>query len=267
MTNSLDFKGKVAIVTGASSGIGEGIAKYLAELGAQVVITGRNAANLNRVAKVCQTISPKGLKALEVVADITRDEDVQRLVDTTIGAFNKLDILVNNAGQSWTTSIYDPNVVQNYENVMNLDLRSVIQLTQLAVPYLERSGGNIINISSIVALKPIGPFFAYCMAKSTLDMFTKCLSLELGPKGIRVNSINSGAVKSNFLAAIGFTEDMVRVQEESLKQSSPLGLYGTPQDIAHVVAYLASDDASYVTGVNFSADGGAYLSDLRIVDQ
>ncbi|CAG2176889.1 unnamed protein product [Oppiella nova] len=266
MANSLDFKGKVAVITGASSGIGEGIAKYLAELGAQVVITGRNANNLNRVAKVCQTISPKGLKALEVVADITKEDEARRLIDETIAAFTRIDVLVNNAGQSWPTSIYDPNVIQNYENVMDLDLRSVVYLTSLAVPHLEKCNGNIINISSIVALKPVGQFFGYCMAKSTLDMFTKCLSLELGPKGIRVNSINAGAVKSNFLAAIGMTEEMIKAQEESLRQSSPLGMYGVPQDIAYVVAYLASDDASFVTGVNLSADGGAYLSDIKIVE-
>ncbi|CAG2119386.1 unnamed protein product, partial [Medioppia subpectinata] len=111
MANSLDFKGKVAVITGASSGIGEGVAKYLAELGAQVVITGRNANNLNRVAK-----------ALEVVADITREEDARRLVEETIAAFARIDILVNNAGQSWPTSIFDPKVVQNFDNVMDLDL-------------------------------------------------------------------------------------------------------------------------------------------------
>ncbi|KPM02735.1 reptin-like protein [Sarcoptes scabiei] len=245
----IQYTGKTILVTGSTSGIGESIAKRMSELGANVVVTGRNQIEANRVADECYRLSPRKLKPLVVIADLTVENDIIRLMKSTIAMFGKLDVLINNAGFCQITSILDPNSLNTFDSVWRLDVRSVIQLTLLAVPYLEQTKGNIINISSIVALKPLASFYGYCMAKSAIDSFTKCIALELGPKGIRVNAINAGAVKTNFLKTIGFSEQQVEQQEQLLRQSSPLNLFGDPQDIADMVVYVGSDYAKFLTGI------------------
>ena len=148
MSVSYDFSGKVALITGSSSGIGAATAILFAKSGAQVVVTGRNAANVQSVAKQCSDVSPNKSKALEVVADITREEDIERLVKTTIDTFGKLDILVNNAGIDSSNSITDSDYMKNHELVMNTNINSVIYLSHKCVEYLSKTKGNIINISS-----------------------------------------------------------------------------------------------------------------------
>ena len=152
MSVSYDFTGKVALITGSSSGIGAATAVLLAKSGANVVITGRNAENVSKVSKQCSDVSPKHLKPLEVVADVTKEEDLHRLLDTTIKTFGKLDILVNNAGGGSMVAITDENFIKNHKSVINTNVNSVVYLTYISVPYLEKSKGNIINISSIASL-------------------------------------------------------------------------------------------------------------------
>ncbi|UXI15535.1 Fragile X mental retardation syndrome-related protein 1 [Sarcoptes scabiei] len=262
----IQYTGKTILVTGSTSGIGESIAKRMSELGANVVVTGRNQIEANRVADECYRLSPRKLKPLVVIADLTVENDIIRLMKSTIAMFGKLDVLINNAGFCQITSILDPNSLNTFDSVWRLDVRSVIQLTLLAVPYLEQTKGNIINISSIVALKPLASFYGYCMAKSAIDSFTKCIALELGPKGIRVNAINAGAVKTNFLKTIGFSEQQVEQQEQLLRQSSPLNLFGDPQDIADMVVYVGSDYAKFLTGSTLLIDGGSLHGQIKIVD-
>lgn len=263
MSNSKDFSGKVVIVTGSSSGIGEATAIHLSKLGAQVVVTGRNEDNVKRVAKQCLSVSPKGLKPLEVIADITKDEDAKRLIEATAKEFGKIDVLVNNAGAGFITTITDPNVMESYEKVMKIDLRAVVYLVHLAIPYLEKTKGNIVNISSVGGIKPFSQFFAYCMAKSALDMFTQCMALGLGPKGIRVNGINSGGVKTNFQQAMGMPAEAIKTMEEMAAKASPIGILGKPEDIANTVAFLASDEAVFITGTNMVVDGGIIWTDVQ----
>lgn len=124
-----------------------------------------------------------------MVADVTIENDVEKLLKATIDTFGQLDILINNAGAGRQCDISSEKAVETYDEVFRLDVRSVFHITHLAVPYLEKTKGNIVNISSVAGLKPVPGFMIYCMAKSALDMFTKCLALELGPKGIRVNAI------------------------------------------------------------------------------
>jgi NAD(P)-dependent dehydrogenase (short-subunit alcohol dehydrogenase family) len=152
---SYNFSGKVALITGSSSGIGATTAIFLSKAGAQVVVTGRKAQNVSQVALKCTEVSPKGLKALEVVADVTQNTDCEQLIGSTISKFGKLDILVNNAGAGARIKIKDTTVMDTFDHIMKLNVRSVVYLTHLAVEHLEKTKGVIINVSSFVALKPV----------------------------------------------------------------------------------------------------------------
>ncbi|CAG2112790.1 unnamed protein product, partial [Medioppia subpectinata] len=143
------------------------------------------------------------------------------------------------------------------QEVMDTNLRSVVYLTHLSVEHLEKTKGNIINISSVAGLKPFGRGFLYCMSKCALDMLTKCLALELGPKGIRVNVINPGHVRTNFLQVVGLTKEQSEARYSEMDGKYPVGRVGESIDIANAILFLASDEASFVTGINFVSDGGA----------
>jgi NAD(P)-dependent dehydrogenase (short-subunit alcohol dehydrogenase family) len=156
MSQMRNFTDKVALVTGSSSGIGAAVVKHFAQCGASVVVTGRNVENVKSVAEECVKLSKKGEKAvLQVVGDVTKDADLERLLKSTIDKFGKLDILVNNAGVGGMSSIYNDDLMKTYEKLFNVNVRSVMYLTRLAVPHLEKTNGNIINMSSLAALRPV----------------------------------------------------------------------------------------------------------------
>ncbi|CAG2165947.1 unnamed protein product [Oppiella nova] len=257
MTTSRDFTGKVVLITGSGGGIGAVTAVEFARLGARVVVTDFRKDRVSVVAKQCAEASPTGDKALEVVADVTNDDDCRRLVADTIKTFKKLDILVNNAGRGIVSSIWDGDILDKYELIMNTNLRSVVWLTHLCVEHLEKTKGNIVNVSSIAALKPKQLSYLYSMSKAALDMFTKCVALELGPKGIRANIINPGPVKSEF---VEISRNVTKEKSDELfaerAKICPIGRVGEPLDVAKAVLYLTSDEASFVTGSNFVVDGG-----------
>ncbi|CAG2106406.1 unnamed protein product [Medioppia subpectinata] len=244
---SRDFTGKVVLVTGSSSGIGEGIVKLFSLLGASVVVNGRHADTVAKVAKVCQKWSPKQLKPLEVVADVGKPEDVERLIKTTIEHFGKLDVLVNNAGPYTTTNITQTDLLPIWDETFSVNLRAIVQLTQLAVPHLEKTNGSIVNILADEAMQPIKISLAYSTAKAGLDMLTKILALELGPKHIRVNNVAPGQIQIN--------EHPNPFQMYGAK-ITPLGRLGQPLDIAKSVAFLSSTDAEFITGITLITDGG-----------
>ncbi|CAG2162165.1 unnamed protein product [Oppiella nova] len=256
MSTSKDFSGKVVLITGSSGGIGAVAAVEFSRYGAQVVITGRNSQKVSDVANQCAKVSPKGLKPLEVVADISEHNDCKRLVDTAIGALKRLDVLVNNAGRGMVCAITDTTILDKYQEVMDTNVQSVVYLTHLCVEHLEQTKGNIINISSVCGLKPFVPMTLYCMSKCALDMFTKCLALELGPKGIRVNAINPASVRTNFLNVLGMSDRQRDQRYDDMIGKYPLRRVGQPIDIANAILFLASDEASFVTGTNFLSDGG-----------
>ncbi|CAG2165370.1 unnamed protein product [Oppiella nova] len=262
MSTSKDFNGKVVLITGSSGGIGAVAAVEFARYGAQVVVTGRDAQKVSDVAKQCAKVSPKGLKPLEVVADVSKNDDCKRLIDSTISAFKKLDVLVNNAGRGMRCPITDTTVLDKYQEVMDTNLKSVLYLTHLSVEHLEKTKGNIINISSVAGLKPFSGAFLYCMSKSALDMFTKCLALELGPKGIRVNVINPAAVRTNFLNVLGMSDQQRDERYDEMSGKYPIRRVGESIDIANAILFLASDESSFVTGINFVSDGGALNASL-----
>jgi len=249
--NSRNFSGKVVLVTGSSTGIGAGIVKLFSFLGAKVVVTGRNETNIKRVAEECHKLSPYGLKPLQVVADLAVEHDIIKLVNETIKEFGTFDVLVNNAGIWEFSSIKDNHILEQYDRAMQIDVRSALELIHLSIPYLEKSKGTIINISSISSLRPQSGFLSYSMAKTSINMMTSILAIELGPTGIRVNTISPGVIDSKTTKT---KEDLEII--ETYGKRAPLRRVGEPLDIAKGVVFLSSTDAQFITGANLVIDGG-----------
>ncbi|KAJ6645713.1 17-beta-hydroxysteroid dehydrogenase 14 [Pseudolycoriella hygida] len=265
MSVSFDFKGKSVIITGSISGIGAETAKQFTKFGANVVITGRNASKVSEVAQMCRTISTMSetkTEILEVVADVTNENDMRRLVNETISAFGKIDILVNNAGEGLRAPITDPEILTKFRKTMDINLMSVVLLTHLCVEHLEKTKGNIINISSVAALRNSLHATTYNVAKCALDMFSNCMALELGAKGIRVNVINPGVIKTNFLVARGIDPSNVKDVQEGYASKLPLGRVGESEEIANAILFLASDASSFTTGTNLVVDGGHVVGNV-----
>ncbi|RWS24062.1 tropinone reductase 2-like protein [Leptotrombidium deliense] len=252
---------KVVIVTGSTSGIGRETAIRFARLNYHIVVNGRRAELVNEVVNECQSAS--NVKSIGVIADVTKAEDAKRLIDNAIEAFGRIDVLVNNAGVVALTTINDENIIDVYDKIMNTNLRAVIQLCHLSVPHLEKTKGCIVNVSSVAGLNPSDRFAMYNVSKAALDMFTKCLALELGPKGIRVNSINPAYIKTDFgVTNLGASREMMAAFEEIIRNNYPLRRVGEAEDVAKGILFLSSEDASFTTGDCLVIDGGARYANI-----
>uniref|UniRef100_A0A8D8AC35 3-oxoacyl-[acyl-carrier-protein] reductase FabG n=1 Tax=Culex pipiens TaxID=7175 RepID=A0A8D8AC35_CULPI len=249
----MDFNGKVVIITGASSGIGAGTAKYLAKLGASLVLTGRNEESLQQTGKDCEAVGK--VKPLLVVADVTKEEDNTRVIDETVKKFGKLDVLVNNAGKGVGGSIESTSMSQ-FDDCMNTNLRGVFHLTQLAVPYLIKSKGNIVNVSSVAGTRSFPNVLAYCISKAALDQFTRCVALELAPKGVRVNSVNPAVIITDFQRRLGMDDPTYEAYLKHSDSVHAMGRVGRASEVAAAIAFLGSDAASFTTGSQLCVDGG-----------
>lgn len=253
------FQGKTVLITGASSGIGADAAIHLAQLGAQVAIVGRNEQRLNAVVeKIKQNGSPA---PLAISADVTKD--AQRIVDETIERFGKLDVLVNNVGIVITSKVPDLNM-DDFDRVFDVNVRSVIILTQLCVPHLEKTKGNIVIVSSIAGFNPQPNLTTYCTSKAALNQFSKCAAMDLAPRGIRVNSVNPGVIRTPIHETfLGSVENADRFMEEYGKRY-PVGRAGEVADTSAAIAYLADNNvASFLTGLLLPVDGGAVVAGVN----
>ena len=251
---------KVALVTGASSGIGAAIAAKFAKEGAKVAIIGRNTVKLNNVAKECSN-------PLVIAADVTKEEDAKRLVNETVKHFGKLDILVNNAGIGGTASILSEDAMASFDKIMATNLRSAVHLTHLTAPHLLKTKGNIINISSVAALTLLGKgSYAYCASKAGLDHFSRSIAQELASKGIRVNTVNPGPVRTDIVKNFGATGELEELIFKQMQQATLLKRVSDPEEIADLVLFLASDKARGITGSSFVSDNGALLKTGEKVD-
>ena len=247
---SKKLKEKVAIVTGASKGIGASIAKHLAAEGAAVVVN--YATSKEGADRVVDEIVRNGGKAIAVQANIAHKSDIHRLFAEALKAFGKLDILVNNAGVYEFTPL--ENVTEDvFHKMFNLNVLGLILASQEAAKHFGPSGGNIVNISSVASVSAPLHSTVYSAPKAAVDSITKCLSKELGPHKIRVNSINPGMVETEGVHAAGFAEGDFRKQVEA---QTPLGRIGQPHDIAPAVVFLVSDDAAWITGESLFISGG-----------
>jgi 3-oxoacyl-[acyl-carrier protein] reductase len=244
------LKGKVAVVTGASKGIGAGIAKALGAAGASVVVN--YASDKQGAEKAVADIKAKGGKAVAVQGDVSKTEDVRHLFQETEKAFGKLDVLVNNAGVYKFVPLEQIST-EEYQRQFNTNVLGPLQATREALPLFGPEGGSVINISSIVSRMGIPGSAVYAGTKGALDTITQVLASELGPRKIRVNSINPGMVESEGTHAAGFIGSDF---QKNIEAQAPLGRIGQPEDVAKVAVFLASDESSWLTGERISASGG-----------
>ena len=244
------LNGKVAVVTGASKGIGAGIAKELAAEGASVVVNYASARSDGD--KVVDEITKRGGKAVAVQANVAKKADVQRLFADTEKAFGKIDILVNNAGVYEFVPLEDVSE-QQFHRMFDTNVLGLLLVTQEAIKHFNSSGGSVINIGSLASSLTPPTAVVYNATKGAVDAITHTLAKELGPRKIRVNSINPGMVVTEGSIAGGYTEGDMRKMFES---QTPLGRVGEPDDIAPAAVFFASDDSKWVTGETLRVAGG-----------
>ena len=246
------FAGKVALVTGATSGIGQACAIAFAEAGAKVACVGRKEDALRDVAA---RISGFDTEALTLTADLSSSGEAERVVNETVKTFGGIDVLVNAAGHISSGTI-ETTSLEAWDEMMNVNVRVAFQLMQKASASLIERRGNIVNVSSVTGLRAFPGVLAYCVSKAALDQLTRCASLELAAKGVRVNAVNPGVVVTEIHKRGGMTEEAYAAFLEHSKTTHPLGRTGRPEEIAALVLFLASAEASWITGATYSIDGG-----------
>ena len=242
--------GQVAVVTGGSSGIGKSIAVLFAKEGADVVIISRKEEALKEVCK----LNPE--KITYVVGDITQTENIKKLVEYVKNKFGKLDILVNNAGWCPVQPLKEIKI-EDYDKAFNLDVRSLVNITIESLQLILKAKGNIINISTVGASHRGPNLSMYLGAKAAVENFTRCWALELAKDGVRVNAIAPGAIETNIWNVTDLSPEDAKKHKESMEKVIPCGRFGTPEEVANVAIFLASKEASYVTGSIYNVDGGA----------
>ena len=244
------LRDKVAIVTGASKGIGASIAAHLANAGAAVVVN--YASSKEGADRVVAEITHGGGRALAVQADVAKQADVERLFSETMKVFGRLDILVNNAGRYEFSPLADVTE-EHFHKHFNLNVLGVLLASKEALKHFSSTGGSIINISSGASTSTPANTSVYSATKAAVDAVTRSLAKELGPRNVRVNAINPGMVETEGVHAAGLADSDFRKQIEA---QTPLGRIGQPADIAPAVAFLASGDAAWITGETLLIAGG-----------
>jgi NAD(P)-dependent dehydrogenase (short-subunit alcohol dehydrogenase family) len=246
------MKDKIAVVTGASSGIGRATALAFAGAGSHVVAFGRNESELNSVRDAARDSS--GTIKIHL-GEITETSLIDRLIAETIDTFGRLDVLVNAAGIIKSGNI-ENTTLDDWDKMMNINLRSTFYLMQKCVPHLEVTKGNIVNVSSVTGQRAFPNVLAYCVSKAATDQLTRCSALELAPKGIRVNAVNPGVVVTNLHKRGGMSDEDYDKFLANAKNTHPLGRPGNPEEVADLIYFLASDKAGWITGVTYEIDGG-----------
>lgn len=251
-----DLKGKVALVTGASSGIGAGTAVHLASLGCKLSITGRNKENLEKVAEQCKAAGLEAQNILLTLGDLSKEDDAKNVIEKTLEHFKMLHILVNSAG-ILTTGTTETTSLESFDTIMKINVRSVFHLMQLAIPYLKQTKGNIVNVSSVTGPRAFPGVVGYCVSKAAIDQLTRVAALELASCNVRVNSVNPGVIVTEIHKRGGMSEEQYKQFLEHSKETHALGRPGTTDEVAKAIAFLASEDtASFITGVSLPIDGG-----------
>ncbi|CAJ0953458.1 unnamed protein product, partial [Mesorhabditis belari] len=246
---------RVAIITGASSGIGKATALLFATKQFRLTLTGRNESALKDLASEC---IKKGIAAENVtyaVTDLSADTAPKKIVSHTLEKFGQIDTLINSAGILTTGSILDSNI-DVYDRVMDCNVRSLVRLTREALPHIIKTKGTVVNVSSINGPCPFPNVTYYCMSKSAVDQFTKCLALEMAPHGVRVNAVCPGVTVTELHRRAGQDDETYKTFLERSKTTHALGRPGEASEVAKAIYFLASEDSSFTTGDLLRVDGG-----------
>jgi 3-oxoacyl-[acyl-carrier protein] reductase len=246
-----ELAGRVAVVTGASKGIGAGIAKHLAAAGAAVAVN--YASSREGADKVVAEITAKGGKAIAVHGDVSKKADVKKIFETTLASFGRLDILVNNAGVFRFAPLEDVTE-DEFHREFDINVLGMILATQEAVKHFGPNGASVINITSVAGRNAIPNSVVYSATKAAIDSLTRVLAAELGPKKIRVNALAPGVTVTEGFEAMG--EEVTKNFEGYALSQTPLGRVAKPDDIAKVAVFLASDQSGWITGDVITASGG-----------
>lgn len=247
-----EMKDKVVIITGASSGIGRATALKFGKEGANVVLVARSGKVLSQLGR---EITSAGGEAMAVPADITHPPDVERVVHETVANYGGIDILINAAGILKAGTVEDTSLA-DWDKLMNVNVRGPFYLMQCAMPYLVERQGNVVNVSSVNAVRSFPGVLAYCVSKAALEQLTRCAALEMAEKGVRVNSVNPGVTETQLHRAGGMDEEAYASFLEHSKTTHPLGRVGQPEEVAALIYFLASSKASWITGGTHLIDGG-----------
>jgi NAD(P)-dependent dehydrogenase (short-subunit alcohol dehydrogenase family) len=247
------------MITGASSGIGRATARRFAEAKENLVLLGRSREALATVQKEANA---NGAQAQIVEADLCAAGAAQQAMAAALEHFSRLDVLINAAGIISLGTIENTSLAE-WDRMMDINVRAIFQLMQAAVPSLEKTKGNVVNVSSVTGLRSFPNVLAYCVSKAALDQLTRCAALDLAPKGVRVNAVNPGVVVTNLHRRSGFDEKKYAAFLEHSKTTHPLGRVGTPEEVAELIFFLASDQAGWITGETISIDGGRQLTCAR----
>ncbi len=247
-----EIQGKTAIVTGASSGIGQATAEKFAEAGVKVALVARSSEKLTAVA---QTIIQNGGQALLIPADLTKPAEIEKVVANSVAEFGRLDILINAAGIIGSGTV-ETTTLTDWDQMLNINLRAPFYLMQQAMPYLVASQGNVVNVSSVTGPRAFPGILAYCASKAGLDHLTRSAALEMAPKGVRINAVNPGVVITNLHRESGMDPAAYETFLEHSKSTHPLGRVGRAEEVANLIYFLASPQAGWITGVTYLIDGG-----------
>lgn len=250
----MSFLNKVVLITGAGSGIGEATAVRFAKASANLVLADLRGETAIKSAEKCAKISNQ--KAIPITADVSKTQDLKRIVDTTLKEFGKIDVVVHSAGLIILGgNITDPNLMKNFDNTMSVNLRAIVELTHLAAPSLIENKGNVVVVSSENALKVRQMIIPYMVSKAAVSHFTRCAALDLAPHGVRVNAVLPGPIITNLGSYAG-------VKDEDYQKGvdlCPLKADLETHDVAELIFFLAGDTAKAITGVNYPVDAGSLL--------
>lgn len=250
---------QTVVVTGATSGIGLAAALRFGREGAAVVAVGRKTPALEAVAR---EVVAAGGRCAVVEADVTAPGAPEAVVGTAIAEFGQLTTIVNAAGIIASGTVESTSDAA-WDEMLDINLRAPFRLMRTAAPHLIAAKGSIVNVSSVTGLRAFPGVLAYCVSKAGMDQLTRCAALEMAPHGVRVNAVNPGVVVSNLHRRSGMNEDAYAAFLERSKTTHPLGRPGTPEEIADLIEFLASDRAGWITGETISIDGGRHLTCAR----
>lgn len=253
----MDFEGKIAVVTGASSGIGKAVATALAAQGARLALVARREDALKQMAA-----SLPGGPHHYVATDLAHAAQRSMCIHEIVTSLGGMDILIQGAGiiGSGTIETTTPEI---WDQMININLTSLFHLAHVAIPFLIARKGNIVNISSVAGLRSFPGVLAYSVSKAGVDQFTRCVALELAPKGVRVNAVNPGVVVTELHRRGGMDQQQYDAFLERSRTTHPLGRVGSPEEVADLILFLASERASWITGATYSIDGGRNLTCAR----